>query len=206
MNESEIQETKVLWDTTADILYVWDSASKAWKAFATAANLVDDEALTAALAKKLDVAGGAVTGSLTVGNMLTVSGDVCAGGTLSVPQIALNNLALTASGGNLYADGAKLWGAGNDGSGSGLDADMLDGKDSGYFTDIVSRLGYTPFNAAGGTIGGNTAISGTLSVSGAVTLSGAVSMAGGGRLKSQNWFYNSGTWSKPDGVRYALVF
>lgn len=206
MNESEIQETRVLWDTTADILYVWDSASKAWKEFAVAADLVSSDDLREALAKKLDKTGGAVTGSLSVGNMLTVSGDGRLGGTLSVPQIALNTLALTAADGTLYAGGARLWGEGNDGSGSGLDADMLDGRDSGYFTDIPSRLGYTPFNAAGGTIAGNTAITGTLSVSGAVTLSGAVSLSGGGRLLSQRWFYTSDTWMRPDGVRYVLVY
>lgn len=206
MNESEIQETRVLWDTTADILYVWDSASKAWKEFAAAADLVSSDDLSKALAKKLDKTGGAVTGSLSVGNMLTVSGDGSLGGTLSVPQITLNTLALTAADGTLYAGGARLWGEGNDGSGSGLDADMLDGRDSGYFTDIPSRLGYTPFNAAGGTIAGNTAITGTLSVSGAVTLSGAVSLSGGGRLLSQRWFYTSDTWMRPDGVRYVLVY
>lgn len=34
-----------------------------------------------------------------------------------------------------------------DGSGSGLDADLLDGQDSGWYTDITARLGYTPLNA-----------------------------------------------------------
>ena len=32
------------------------------------------------------------------------------------------------SGGELQVDGNKIWNAGNDGSGSGLDADTLDGK------------------------------------------------------------------------------
>ena len=35
-----------------------------------------------------------------------------------------------------------------DGSTSGLDADLFDGQDSGYYTNIAARLGYTPFNAA----------------------------------------------------------
>lgn len=35
-----------------------------------------------------------------------------------------------------------------DGAASGLDADLLDGQSSAYYTDIVSRLGYTPLNAA----------------------------------------------------------
>jgi hypothetical protein len=35
------------------------------------------------------------------------------------------------------------------GAGSGLDADLLDGQSSAYYTDIPARLGYTPQNAAG---------------------------------------------------------
>lgn len=35
-----------------------------------------------------------------------------------------------------------------DGSGSGLDSDLLDGQDSAYYTNIVARLGYTPLNQA----------------------------------------------------------
>lgn len=35
-----------------------------------------------------------------------------------------------------------------DGSGSGLDADLLDGQSSAYYTDITARLGYTPLNSA----------------------------------------------------------
>lgn len=35
-----------------------------------------------------------------------------------------------------------------DGAASGLDADLLDGQSSAYYTDIASRLGYTPLNAA----------------------------------------------------------
>ncbi|MCW2370197.1 hypothetical protein [Sphingobium sp. B11D3D] len=44
--------------------------------------------------------------------------------------------------------GNMVWHAGNDGAGSGLDADLLDGQDSNYFTNIVARLGYTPLNAS----------------------------------------------------------
>jgi hypothetical protein len=35
-----------------------------------------------------------------------------------------------------------------DGAGSGLDADMLDGQHGAWYTDIAARLGYTPLNAA----------------------------------------------------------
>lgn len=45
--------------------------------------------------------------------------------------------------------GQRAWHAGNDGAGSGLDADLLDGLDSSYYTNIVARLGYVPMNSAG---------------------------------------------------------
>lgn len=45
--------------------------------------------------------------------------------------------------------GDTVWHTGNDGSGSGLDADLLDGQQGSYYTDIVARLGYTPLNLAG---------------------------------------------------------
>jgi len=34
-----------------------------------------------------------------------------------------------------------------DGAGSGLDADLLDGQEGSYYTNITARLGYTPLNA-----------------------------------------------------------
>jgi hypothetical protein len=49
---------------------------------------------------------------------------------------------------------ADVWRASNDGAGSGLDADLLDGQDSGYYTNIVGRLGYSPANRAGDTFTG----------------------------------------------------
>lgn len=44
------------------------------------------------------------------------------------------------------------WMLDHDGTGSGLDADFLDGLDSTYFLDIEARLGYTPVNKAGDTM------------------------------------------------------
>jgi hypothetical protein len=41
-----------------------------------------------------------------------------------------------------------------DGSGSELDSDKLDGQQGSYYTDIPSRLGYTPVNKAGDTMTG----------------------------------------------------
>lgn len=54
---------------------------------------------------------------------------------------------------NLTRSGATVWDAANDGAGSGLDADLLDGQDGSYYTNIVARLGYTPANRAGDTLG-----------------------------------------------------
>jgi hypothetical protein len=41
-----------------------------------------------------------------------------------------------------------IWHAANDGAGSGLDADLLDGQHGSYYADIAARLGYTPLNTA----------------------------------------------------------
>jgi hypothetical protein len=51
-------------------------------------------------------------------------------------------------------NGNLVWHAGNDGAGSGLDADLLDGQDSSYYVNIPARLGYTPANKAGDTFSG----------------------------------------------------
>lgn len=58
--------------------------------------------------------------------------------------------------GNFVFDGhiADVWRASNDGAGSGLDADLLDGQDGSYYANITARLGYTPLNKAGDTING----------------------------------------------------
>lgn len=51
--------------------------------------------------------------------------------------------------GNFYrSDGSLYWHSGIDGAGSGLDADLLDGQDWTFYTNIPARLGYTPLNAA----------------------------------------------------------
>jgi hypothetical protein len=60
--------------------------------------------------------------------------------------------------GALFTNGNVIWNSGNDGAGSGLDADMLDGLDSSYFMNIPARLGYTPVNKAGDTITGTLTI------------------------------------------------
>ena len=42
---------------------------------------------------------------------------------------------------------SNVWRSTNDGAGSGLDADLLDGQDGAYYTNITARLGYTPLNS-----------------------------------------------------------
>lgn len=46
------------------------------------------------------------------------------------------------------------WLLSQDGSGSGLDADMLDGQDGAFYTNIAARLGFTPVNRGGDTMTG----------------------------------------------------
>lgn len=58
------------------------------------------------------------------------------------------------AGGIILRDGNKVWDAGNDGAGSGLDADLFQGQLPSYYTNIVARLGYTPANRAGDTFTG----------------------------------------------------
>jgi hypothetical protein len=59
---------------------------------------------------------------------------------------------------SLGANKYRVWSEYNDGAGSGLDADLLDGQQSAYYTDIAGRLGYTPFNAAGGVVSGTVTV------------------------------------------------
>lgn len=50
--------------------------------------------------------------------------------------------------GGLRSGGALAWTAGNDGAGSGLDADTLDGQQGSWYADIAARLGFAPLPAA----------------------------------------------------------
>ena len=58
--------------------------------------------------------------------------------------------------GDLLFNGNKVWHAGNDGSGSGLDADLLDGQHGSYYATASSLGSYLP--KAGGTMSGNIAM------------------------------------------------
>lgn len=62
---------------------------------------------------------------------VNISGDTMTGG-LTVPSLAVSGSTATVS-------GSKIWTAGNDGSGSGLDADMVDGVQGAYLAKTYSR-------------------------------------------------------------------
>jgi len=53
---------------------------------------------------------------------------------------------------SLTLDGYGVWTSGNDGAGSGLDADLLDGQDGSYYANVIARIGYTPVNKGGDSI------------------------------------------------------
>lgn len=53
---------------------------------------------------------------------------------------------------SLTLDGYGVWTSGNDGAGSGLDADLLDGQDGSYYANVIARIGYTPVNKGGDNI------------------------------------------------------
>lgn len=62
---------------------------------------------------------------------------------------------LTLALGNIHH---TIWHAGNDGAGSGLDADLLDGQHGAWFADIPARLGFTPVQQGTGVGQGSNAI------------------------------------------------
>tara|TARA_B110000503_G_scaffold102030_1_gene152409 strand:+ start:1723 stop:5205 length:3483 start_codon:yes stop_codon:yes gene_type:complete len=77
---------------------------------------------------------------------------------LHIDSAANGNLYLNYyRGGTTYIGGSNVaWHAGNDGSGSGLDADLLDGQHGSYYATASSLGSYLP--KAGGTMSGNIAM------------------------------------------------
>lgn len=102
----------------------------------------------------LDIAfNGTVAGSITFGDanfLLPPASETEKGvielATLAEAQAGIDALrALTPA----SAKAAILgWLLAQDGSGSGLDADLLDGQHGSFYADIPARLGFTPLNAA----------------------------------------------------------
>jgi hypothetical protein len=68
---------------------------------------------------------------------------------MSTETFSINNLdGHVRAANNLYANGGNLvWNASNDGSGSGLDADLLDGQQGSYYAPITSLGDYLHKNA-----------------------------------------------------------
>ncbi len=93
--------------------------------------------------------------------------------------------------GQLTINGNKVWHAGNDGAGSGLDADLLDGKDSSFFTNAGNlSSGIVPVARLSGTyninISGNAATATKLAAARTISLtgnaSGSASFDGSGNI------------------------
>lgn len=110
-----------------------------------------------------------------------------------------NRVSITASGGvsaagAITSAGSIVWNAGNDGSGSGLDADLLDGQEGSYYANIAARLGYAPANKAGDTFTGAVSIANELSVYYAGGASGALYL---NQAKTRYLYF--------DGAKYILA-
>ena len=101
-----------------------------------------------------DTVGPYVGNVVTGGNVtVSVSGEEGANVTISIPQAIGSNANVTfnnVTGSNaifspaiygtaVYSGGSPVWTAANDGAGSGLDADTLDGLNSNYFTNYVNQ-------------------------------------------------------------------
>lgn len=75
-------------------------------------------------------------------------------------QMAITEYGFVSSRTGFSANGNIVWHAGNDGAGSGSDADLLDGQQGSYYSDIAGRLGFVPANRAGDTFGGRVTFAG----------------------------------------------
>lgn len=125
-----------------------------------------------------DINGGTIDGAIIggasaaagtftaiVGTSLSVgTGGVATVGTIEIGHASANTLA--ASGGHMTIEGATVWDSGNDGSGSGLDADLLDGKNIGTSGNTIPLLdgantwsGVQTFGNAGVVVGASTPFS-----------------------------------------------
>ncbi len=56
--------------------------------------------------------------------------------------------AMTIGAAGIKRAGNVVWDAANDGAGSGLDADLLDGQHGAWYADIAGRLGFTPLDSS----------------------------------------------------------
>lgn len=80
--------------------------------------------------------GVVVTGTATVNGALTTTGNITSGNNILATAGSVTALAGVFT--SLTANGSGVWTAANDGAGSGLDADLLDGLDSSAFGQIAA--------------------------------------------------------------------
>lgn len=87
-------------------------------------------------------------------------------------------------------EGGQVWHSNNHGSGSGLDADLLDGHDSTYFAtaaDLNSHLHDDRYlQLTGGSVSGALSVSGSLTLGGNVQSTGPISFLNGGAAQAIN--------------------
>ena len=85
----------------------------------------------------------------------------------------------------LQRNSNTVWDAGNDGSGSGLDAGLFAGQLASYYTNITARLGYTAANKAGETFTGPVSVApgNAFSVNADAT-KGGIQMVAGDNIRS----------------------
>jgi len=117
-------------------------------------------------------------------NFLSSDGKILGVNSLTYKGEELDTRFINASGDNMTGDltikGNKAWHAGNDGSGSGLDADLLDGQHGSYYRDASNlNTGVVPVARLSGTynisISGNAATATKLSTARTISLTGNVS-------------------------------
>ncbi|MGU3314237.1 hypothetical protein ACLBWH_01700 [Sphingomonas sp. M6A6_1c] len=97
----------------------------------------------ATLVSSLDLVtagGGAAFQKPVSAPSFTVAGNIAAGATVSANAV--------------FVGSSPVWHPANDGAGSGLDADLLDGQDGAWYADIAARLGFTPAKKSGDTFTG----------------------------------------------------
>lgn len=119
------------------------------------------------------------------------------------------NLAVGSVSGSATLGGNTVWHAGNDGAGSGLDSDLLDGQHGTYYRDLANSTGTLPNARISGAYDGitNLSMTGTLLVQNSApevklldTTSGSYSARL--RVNSNNVYFDSST----DDVTFGEVF
>jgi hypothetical protein len=115
----------------------------------------------------IDISGNSAT--TTLASNSTQLGGVAAASyvTLTGTQTLTNKTITGTFTGNLTGTGS--WATNAVSAVSATNSTQLNGQAASYYTDIVSRLGYTPVNQAGGTVTGNLTVNGNFSVNGSFT-------------------------------------